>query len=424
MFEPNPAQLERLITLTAHLRDADGYGFVVPLETAAPPEGVSAPPDWIYFEGDLSGHEVQGGLWLDSLAWINPWNWEISRAALFRLLLSDLSLTGADGTVTPLDWLEAGGGWELLAAADVVFDSTVDVGSDRPWIQVDWEQTFFNSSAELGLLLDYPDLGAVPVITSQRFAELNRLMPGTRFQLGYVEGANPWFELRGTVDYYPTLYPEQRLFIVADQRSLLYALNRRPAANTNPSEIWLDLEPGADAAALIEALHARTGPAILLDVQTVDQVMDEANASMLQTGLIGLLYLAFGVALTLSLISLITYMALTARQRRADFGVLQAMGLSARRLVVSIMLEQAIVIGVGVTLGVLLGTAMSDRVLPTLAFSTTGETITPPFDIRFEAAALLQYGAFLLVILVIMSAASLMLVRRLSLAELLRFGDE
>jgi hypothetical protein len=87
-------------------------------------------------------------------------------------------------------------------------------------------------------------------------------------------------------------------------------------------------------------------------------------------------------------------------------------------------LEQVMVMVVGLSLGALLGSVMSERVLPTLAFGTSGETITPPFEIQVEVRALLQYGAFLLVVLAVTFAASLILVRRLSLAELLRFGEE
>ena len=272
--------------------------------------------------------------------------------------------------------------------------------------------------------MNYPDLGPVPVIASPKFAALNGLLPGTTFQVGMLAGSNPWFQLVETIDYYPTLYPDSKLFLIVDQRSLLYALNRRPGAVVQPSEVWMRLQPGHSPETVLDALAQQTDPGIVLNAQTIEQVRDDLDADMLQSGLIGLLYLAFAVALTLSVISLVSYMALTARQRRADFGVLQAMGLSARRLVASIVLEQVVVMATGILLGALLGSVMSDRVLPTLAFGTSGETITPPFVIRVEVGALLQYGAFLLAVLALTFAASLILVRRLSLIELLRFGEE
>ena len=68
-------------------------------------------------------------------------------------------------------------------------------------------------------------------------------------------------------------------------------------------------------------------------------------------GLSGLLYLAFCISLTLTVISLLTYTALTALQRRAQYGVLRALGLSKERLVISIALEQVILLVTGTLLG-------------------------------------------------------------------------
>jgi len=44
--------------------------------------------------------------------------------------------------------------------------------------------------------------------------------------------------------------------------------------------------------------------------------------------------------------------------------------------------------------------------------------------IRFEQAALAQYAVLVLLLMVVTSSASVVLVRRLTLGDLLRFGEE
>ena len=61
---------------------------------------------------------------------------------------------------------------------------------------------------------------------------------------------------------------------------------------------------------------------------------------------------------------------------------------------------------------------------PTLAIGATGEAITPPFVVQVEVGALLQYGLIMIVVLLAVLVASLLLVRRLSLAQTLRLGEE
>jgi ABC-type antimicrobial peptide transport system permease subunit len=276
----------------------------------------------------------------------------------------------------------------------------------------------------MGLMVDYPESDPIPAVASERFAELNGLLPGATFQLGTLAHAQPRYVLTDTVAYFPTLYPEDRLFLIVDQGALFYTLNRRPSAMMYPSEVWLSLEEGVSPDGVIAALNAQTDRTIITKVQTVDDAREHLETDILLSGLIGLLYLAFGVALVLTVISLLTYVALTAMQRRAEFGVLRALGLSAGRLVVSIGLEQIMVMITGVALGGALGAAMSSQVLPTLAFGATGEAVTPPFVIQVERVALAQYAALLLVVLGVTFIASLVLVRRLSLIDLLRFGEE
>jgi len=78
----------------------------------------------------------------------------------------------------------------------------------------------------------------------------------------------------------------------------------------------------------------------------------------------------------------------------------------------------------GVLLGAALGAILSNRVVPTLAIGATGEAITPPFVVQVEVAALAQYGLIMAGVLLAVLIASLLLVRRLSLAQTLRLGEE
>jgi hypothetical protein len=142
----------------------------------------------------------------------------------------------------------------------------------------------------MGLMVDYPEAEPIPAITSERFAQLNGLLPGATFQLGTVEHTQPRFVLAGTVEYFPTLYPEDRLFVIVDQDALFYTLNRRPSALYYPSEAWLHLEPGASSGDVVAALKAQTDRTIITTVQTVQGVRETLETDILLAGLIGLLY--------------------------------------------------------------------------------------------------------------------------------------
>jgi MFS superfamily sulfate permease-like transporter len=63
-------------------------------------------------------------------------------------------------------------------------------------------------------------------------------------------------------------------------------------------------------------------------------------------------------------------------------------------------------------------------VVPRLAQDASGAQITPPFIVQVETAALMQYGALIGAVLIGVLLASALLVRRLSLAQTLRIGED
>ncbi|MBN1565546.1 MAG: ABC transporter permease, partial [Anaerolineae bacterium] len=120
----------------------------------------------------------------------------------------------------------------------------------------------------------------------------------------------------------------------------------------------------------------------------------------------------------------LTYAGLTAQARRAELGVLRALGLSSRRVVGGLALEQVFVMITGAVLGAILGWTLAAQVVPTLALGAAGEGITPPFVVRIETRRLIEYALLMVGVFGLVLVSSLVLVRQLALARALRLGDE
>jgi hypothetical protein len=422
--QANPAAFAEF---TIRLRDESGHYRLVDLSYGTSPEPL--PEHWHYVEADLSEIPLHGQIRLENIRW-RFWfgTFFINPRIYNRLSVSNLTLYDAEGNAIVLDWFLSDDSWELLydagsTLADVEAERVPAPDEPNRMIyQMRWRQV--GGRSFLGLNLNYPRPEPVPAIISRRMMEVNNLLPGSTFNPGRIDGTDVIFEVVGTTDYYPTLYPDSQFFVLADLESLIYAINYRPGAASYPNEAWIKLDPNSSASAFLDDLSEQSPHQVLGKVVTLEETVNEIETDTLLAGLIGLLYLAFGVALTLSVISLFTYTALTVQRRKTEFGVLQALGLSSTRVVVSIALEQVIVMSIAVVLGVFLGAVMSSQVLPSLAAGTTGGAATPPFLIQIEMTQLVQYAAAMVGVLVITFGGNLWLVRRLSLSETLRFGEE
>jgi hypothetical protein len=354
-----------------------------------------------------------------------------------RLTLAGLNGTSAGGQPQPLD-LFASPNWEFAYDSGADSDGEVVAGGADTRrgksLVVTWNQTA--EAATVGLLLNYPMIDPVPMVASAGLIDQLGLQVNQRFTVPSLERLSVPFRIVASQGFYPTLYdairrdnrwinaPSSKPFAIADRDALLYLLNRRPSAVLYPDEVWLKTAPSADINRLLAALRPEDRGTAIVTALTLTGELANLRTDPLSLGLLGLMFLAFIIAMSLSIVGLLTYAALTASARQGEFGVLRALGVSSLRLIRQLAFEQTFVIGLGTVLGGALGAVLSGQVVPRLAQNATGESITPPFIVQVESAALIQYAGIIALVLALVLLLSLVLVSRLSLTRTLRLGEE
>jgi ABC-type lipoprotein release transport system permease subunit len=456
-FAPDLDRLRTRMSFSVRLQDANGTWLNIPLAIKAL-EYISTGPaqpglaggggfdtsGWALLEADLAGLAQKRGyaiaepVRLASLAWAHRGD---GPERFLRLYLTGLQSLDSGGNSQPLDLLGLSG-WEFAydSGALSLGDIAPAIGDSRhgSGLFAQWDQQA--AATRVGLLLRYPTIDPLDVVISESMAARLPLRPQQAFTLRNLDGVDVPTRVSSVQRYYPTLYDapastrngqlvylpngQDQAFMVADRNALLYWLNRRPSAAVYADEVWLKTsDPNQEDAILAVAGKTDTGSA-LVGVRTLNRAVAAFQTDPLSRGLLGLMFLAFLVAMALSVVGLLTYAALTANARRTEFGVLRAIGLSARAVLGQLLLEQAIVIGIGVLLGGLLGAALSGQVVPRLAQDTGGAQITPPFVVRIEPSTLFGYGLLLLLVVGLVMLASMLIVRGMSLGRALRMGEE
>ena len=457
VFRQSVARLVQRTNLNLRFLDSNGAWVVVPVvpsEIEYERVGTDAPGEsargfitsgWVYMVADLSALEYvpQGELNLTSIFW--EYRSANARGEQgLRLTLADMTLFDAEGNTAPYE-IFANQDWEFRYDRGATAEGTSSPGWNLPGERGDAVYFRWNQDAQrttVGALLNYPDLGPIDAVVSRRMQEENGLTYGldaTPFTLLNVGGINPQFLAVQVADYYPSLFdvtPNEvdvrgNSFMVVDVRELMYVLNQRPSATFYPDEVWVRLAGSVDdrdEEAVEDFIRsqdrAEDGSIVVLSDVTLAHELSRLRTNPLGLGLLGLMYLAFVMALALSVVGMLTYSGLTAQARRSEFGVLRALGMSSLRVVGGLALEQLFVMLVGVVLGALLGWVLASQVVPTLALGAAGEGVIPPFVMRVETQRLIEYGLLMVGVLVLVLASSLLLVRQLSLARTLRLGEE
>src|SRR5262249_60647156 len=117
------------------------------------------------------------------------------------------------------------------------------------------------------------------------------------------------FTIVGVQKYYPTLYDaliqdgrwisdeKNHPFAVVDRDRLVYALNRRPSAALYPDEVWIKTVSGTNPDSVLAALKPADRSAALINVQTLTGALSALQTDPLSLGLLGLMFLAFVIAM-------------------------------------------------------------------------------------------------------------------------------
>jgi ABC-type antimicrobial peptide transport system permease subunit len=141
-------------------------------------------------------------------------------------------------------------------------------------------------------------------------------------------------------------------------------------------------------------------------------------------GIIGALAIGFVAAAMFAVVGFIVSAAVSARERVTEFALLRALGLSSGQLSSWLSLENAVLAGVSLVTGSLLGLVIAWVVLPFVTVTQTASTPYPPVSLTVPW---LVIGILEVVAIVALTTTVIVLawlLRRVGLASALRLGED
>lgn len=223
------------------------------------------------------------------------------------------------------------------------------------------------------------------------------------------------FVIAGTVDYFPTLYPENGPFVIGN---LEYSFEQQGGAY--PFDIWLALASGAPA----EPIAAEAmGYGLSIAPETPGALLAADRLRPERQGLFGLLSIGFMAAALVTILGFLAHTLLSFQQRLVELGMLRAIGLRTGQLAALLICEQVLVVGAGAGIGTGAGVLASRLFVPFLQVRAEAFPDTPPFlaQIAWQEIALIYGIAGVLLLATV--GMTLVLSRRMRLFEVIKLGE-
>ncbi len=255
-------------------------------------------------------------------------------------------------------------------------------------------------------------------LVSAGFAERYGVKEGDPLSVSVGYGNEPVeLVVVGIVPYWPSLYPDESPFIVANLEYVYQQIDKIPY------EVWLRMENGAKLAPALETLGQR-GIAIV-GAEDVRGELAERRNHPAQGGVFGILGLGFLISLLVSFLGFVIFWFFALSRRVVQLGVLRAMGLSRGQLARMLLLEQLLTTGLSVLAGGGLGMLAGRLFLPFLEGGTTeGTRQVPPLRIVFEAGDTAKLAAAVGIMLAAGACLFILQLRRLRIAQAVKLGEE
>ena len=446
--------------LVARLSDANGHFFSVRLGTMVPlatdearfscplPED-GEPPEWCRIGSSLdavpsrgmSGLLAQQPIRLHSLGVVNYEN-GMGPAALD---IDDIAVLNSTGTeLTIIETFESVDNWRTMAPTRDALGDSLDLATMPDGTPLDGIARLRWTTAnrrEYRGLAHGSLLRVVPVIASVSFVDEFGGEDGNPLEIS-IDGVPVKVSVRDIIEFFPTLGMNDQPFLVADFEALHERMNiTRTTGEVQPTEFWIAtthgtslleseegvLESGSSSDPTIgliqrEMAKARLRPGFNVTDRTAE-LSEVAFDPLVSAGWRALLGIAFFTVLVVSAVGFLVHSRVSFDGRRAELALLRTIGLSMKQLLFLVVLEQVMVIGVAVALGIFMGSRMGTSIMPYLANSGENATVVPPMAIQIDWLGFgITFGLLGLVFAGVIGVI-LLSVYRMSIHRIMRMGE-
>ena len=383
----------------------------------------STSPTWRYFEANLPEYAEEGypislhSLWIK----IRPLMTD-SGAYHFSqgpLMIDDLSTQDSQGqTQIVEDFEQLSTIWQTDSSQSVVSYTKRDITHSGEASM----RLYLGSPGSANWMVVSPAqttrLDLIPVLASPIFLEMTGLEVGDKF-IALTNGVSLVLDIKNSVHHFPTMYEtDDRGYLIISRDALLAELNRASRFPVNFNETWIRVDDTQGIPALLDMYPQATHA---WEVETERQ---NFKSDPLTLGLRSVIFLGYSLTLLLSLVGFATYFYMSARQRGPIYGILRSLGLSTRQLYSSLVIEQLILILSGLGLGIVLGSALNEIILPGLPISYGDVPPVPPFLPQEDWNSVFRLIFIMVGGFVLTLAIGTFLLWRTKLHQVLRVGEE
>ena len=277
----------------------------------------------------------------------------------------------------------------------------------------------FAEGEPLGELMNRLAVDPAGVLVSRDFLARHGLMVGDPLRLTIStegEAHEIAFTIVGPLKLFPTLYPQDGSFFVANLDTIHQGMGGVFSYN-----VWLTTDPDVPGEAILSGVR-ELGLIVVTAFDARATILAEQTRPERQ-GLFGLLSVGFLAAAALTVLGFLVYAVGSFQRRFIELGMLRAVGLSVLQMAGYLAGEQAMLILTGAGLGTGLGVWASSLFIPYFQVGADKTARVPPFVVHIAWSELGTIYAVFGAMFVVAVSVLIVLLVRMRIFEAVKLGE-
>ena len=373
-----PGQSSSNATLMARLVDSRGTFFDMAL-------GGVPDREWQYLEAPLPLVRPQSRTYTQRVL-VPPFTmhtlWIGSSRGGGAVFLDGLQAVAPSGQV-PLESFQSVDGWHTLEDYSVPGTYSLDVSEAAA--RAGGRSAVFTwgngGVGQPGIRAGSPEL-PLPVLVSPSFLRESNVQVGDVVSASVGTIFIP-MKVAGVAEFFPTLNPREKPFMVTDMTSTLRYVSLR---NTRPlaadTEVWIRSNREDISLDSLQPVLENLVGSISESYTASEMVAESTGDPLLTAGWSGLLALSFLAVVMASASGLILYTYIDARERLGEFAILRTLGFTTFQVNGVVWFNLVLTVVLGMSIGALGGQWLGSAVLPLLEVGENSTRITPPLVLQ------------------------------------------
>ncbi|MDA1128005.1 MAG: ABC transporter permease [Chloroflexi bacterium] len=236
----------------------------------------------------------------------------------------------------------------------------------------------------------------IPAVVNEDFLKIVDASLGDDIILG-LSTYSIKVNIAGVSNYFPTLNPGDKPFIVVDLESFEEVSNRHSRVTlAGANELWIDVSSSANGSFGIGDTGLRVVESVRESGLRVRDVYDaevmvstRVDQPLVNAGWGALLVLLFLAVTLASASGVMLFSFLNTRERQTEFALLRTLGSTGGQLRGIVWFNLFLIVACGVAMGTWVGQVIGASILPLMEVAEEGERVTPPMAFTVDWSSLM-----------------------------------